>query len=127
MYAVSQGLLWGMLLTNISLCASILLYSSFMTLFPHGVRVNKLRGGMLLGAFAKLWKATFGLFMSVCMSVRIEQLASHWADFYEIRCMNIYRKYVEKIHVSLKSDKDNRLFTWRHNIYMYDNISLNSS
>ena len=57
--AVSQGLLWGKLLTDISLCAWILLYFNYMTLFPNGVRVNQLRGGLLLGAFAKLRKATF--------------------------------------------------------------------
>ena len=56
-YAVSQGLLWGKLLTNVSMCASILLYFSFMTLFPHGVRVSQLRGGLLLGTFAKFAKS----------------------------------------------------------------------
>jgi len=55
-----------------------------MTLFPHGVRVSQLHGGLLLDAFAKLRKATVTLVMSVCVSVDIEQLASHWADFYEI-------------------------------------------
>ena len=32
----------------------------------------------------------------------------------------------EKIHVSLKSDKNNGHFTWRP-MYIYDSISLNSS
>ena len=158
-----------------------------MTHFPQGLRVNQLRGGLLLGAFAKLRKATtldfetspvfwmlyaffwviprrlnsiclrFGthclfhpvilhtylpmkmeqtecsetsaykiqtpgnypeesiqqatvsLVMSVCVSVRIEQLDSHRADFYEVWCLSISRKYVEKTHVSLKSDEDNSL------------------
>ena len=37
-----------------------------------------------LGAFAKLRKATIDLVMSVCPSVRMEQLGSHWTDFHEI-------------------------------------------
>jgi hypothetical protein len=39
---------------------------------------------------------------------------------------DIFRKSVEKIKVLLKSDKNNAYFTWRP-MYMYDNISLNSS
>jgi hypothetical protein len=37
-----------------------------------------------LGIFAKLQKATFGFVMSVHLSVRMEQLGSHWSDFQEI-------------------------------------------
>ena len=41
-----------------------------------------------LGAFAKLRKATINVVMSfclsVCLSIRMEQLSSHWADFHEI-------------------------------------------
>jgi len=40
----------------------------------------------------------------VCLSVRMEQLA-HWTDFHEILYLRIFRKFVEKIQVSLKSDK----------------------
>jgi len=36
------------------------------------------------------------------------------------------RKSVEKIQISLKSDKNNGYFTWRP-IYIFDQISLNSS
>ena len=59
-----------------------------------------------LGTFAKLPKATTS-FMSVCPSVRMEQLGSHWTDFYEIWCLSIFRKSVEKIQVSFKSDNNN--------------------
>jgi len=38
----------------------------------------------LLGAFAKLRKAIICFVMSVCPSVRMEQLGSHWKDFNEI-------------------------------------------
>jgi hypothetical protein len=40
--------------------------------------------------------------------------------------MSIFRKPLEKIHVCLKSEKNNEYFTQRR-IYNYDYISLNSS
>jgi hypothetical protein len=36
-----------------------------------------------LGAFAKLRKATISFVRSVRLSVRMEQLGSHWTDFLE--------------------------------------------
>jgi hypothetical protein len=38
----------------------------------------------ILGAFAKLQKATDSFVMSIRLSVRMEQLGSHWTDFHEI-------------------------------------------
>jgi hypothetical protein len=49
-----------------------------------------------LGAFAKLRNVTIGFVMSVCLSVRMDQLGSHWADFHEIWYFSILRKTVEK-------------------------------
>ena len=60
----------------------------------------------VLGAFAKLPKATVSFVMSACLSVRMEQLGSHWMYFHEIRHLSIFRKYLEKIPVLLKSDKN---------------------
>jgi len=40
--------------------------------------------------------------------------------------LNVFRKSVEKIHVSLKSDKNNVRFTWRP-IYILDHISFSCS
>jgi hypothetical protein len=37
----------------------------------------------LLGAFEKLRKATISFTMSVCPTVRMEQLGSHGTDFHE--------------------------------------------
>jgi hypothetical protein len=68
---------------------------------------------LFLGAFAKLRKATISCVMSVRLSVRMEQLGSHWTDFHEILYSRIFRKSAEKIQVSLKSDNNNRYFTWR--------------
>jgi hypothetical protein len=35
----------------------------------------------------------------------MEQLGPHWTDFYEILNLNIFRKYVENVQVSLKPGK----------------------
>jgi hypothetical protein len=37
-----------------------------------------------LGAFARPWKATISFVISVCLSVRMEQLGFYWTDFYAI-------------------------------------------
>jgi hypothetical protein len=81
---------------------------------------------ILLDAFAKLWKATNNFFMSVCPCVRKEHLGWKWIAFHEIWYFTIFRKFVEEIHVLLKSDKNNGYFTCRP-IHIYVNISLNSS
>ena len=60
--------------------------------------------------FAKLLKASSSL--SVRPSTCIEQLGYHWMEFHDIWYFCIFHKYVEKIHVSLKSDKNNGYFTW---------------
>jgi len=40
---------------------------------------------MILVSFRKTRdKATVSFFMSLCLSVRLEHLASHWTDFHEI-------------------------------------------
>ena len=59
-----------------------------------------------LGEFAKLRKATISLVMSVRPSVRMEQIDSHRSDLHEIWRLWIFRKSVEKIQVSLHSDKN---------------------
>jgi hypothetical protein len=51
-----------------------------------------------LGAFAKLLKATI-IFV---VSVRMEQLGSHWPDFNEISYLRNLQKPVEKMQVRLK-------------------------
>jgi hypothetical protein len=69
---------------------------------------------ILLGAFAKLWKSTITLHvsLSVCLSFlpsfRMEQLCYLLTDFREIWYFNVFRRTVEKIQVLLlKSDKKN--------------------
>ena len=62
--------------------------------------------------------------MSVCTSIRMEQLVSHWTVFHEILYLSIFRKTVEKSKVWWEYDNSNRYFTWRR-MYIYDNIFLN--
>jgi len=45
--------------------------------------------------------------MPVHLFVCMEQLGSHWVDFYDVGYLSIFHKSVNKIHVSLKSDKNN--------------------
>ena len=40
--------------------------------------------------------------VSVCTSVRLEQLGSHWTDFHEILCLKIFLKSVKKILAKLR-------------------------
>jgi len=56
----------------------------------------------------------------------MEQLGSHWTDFHEIWYLYIIRKYILKIQVSFKSEKNKAYFIWRP-MYIYDTISLISS
>ena len=59
------------------------------------------------GAFAKLRKVAIRFFMSVglsvclftCPSVRMDQLSSHWTDFYETLHLGIFLKSVEKMQL----------------------------
>ena len=62
--------------------------------------------GPVLGVFAKLRKATINFVMSVCPSVIMEHLGYHVKEFHEIVYLIIFRKSVEKIQFSLKSDKN---------------------
>jgi len=64
--------------------------------------------------------------MSVCLLVRMKQLSSQWTDFHEIRYLSIFRKSIEKIRVSLKSDKNNKYFNCTP-MNIYEDISLNNS
>jgi len=69
-----------------------------------------------LGAIAKLRKATISLFMSVRLSIRPSawnNSASTGRIFMKFDIWGFFWKYVEKIQVSLKSDKKDMHFTLR--------------
>ena len=61
--------------------------------------------------WARLQNCEKRLLASSCPSVRMEQLGSHWTDFYEILYLSTCRISVEKIQISLKSDKNNGYYT----------------
>jgi hypothetical protein len=63
------------------------------------------------------------LLASPCTSVRQHVRNRLPLDGFS-RILNIFRKHVEKIQVSLKSDYNNGYFTWRP-IYIFYHISLN--
>jgi hypothetical protein len=64
-----------------------------------------------LVAFVKLWIAIISFVVSVCPSVRLEQLGFYWEDFREIWYLRISRKSVKKIPFLLQPDKNNGYFT----------------
>jgi hypothetical protein len=70
----------------------------------------------LFYARSQNWKATTRIVMSclsVCPSIRTEQLGSHRTNFYEIRYLSIFLESFEKNKFSLKSYKNNEYFACR--------------
>ena len=66
---------------------------------------------VILGALVeKLRKATVSSCLSVGLSVRMEKICCHQADFSEIRCSRFFQKCLDKMNVLLKSVKDNGYF-----------------
>ena len=57
-------------------------------------------------------------YLPVRPSIRMEQLGSYCTDFHGIWYFGIFRQFVQKIQVSLKSDKNKGYFTWRR-IYIF--------
>jgi hypothetical protein len=53
----------------------------------------------------------------------MEQSGSYWTEVREIWYLNIFRKSVEKIQYSLKSDTDNRYFTWRPMYILWQHVA----
>jgi len=58
----------------------------------------------------------------VLLSVRMEQIEPNATNFHEIWSSRIFRKIVEKIQISWKSDKNNGYFMWR-TLYIFYNGS----
>jgi hypothetical protein len=104
----------------VCLCPSVRLCGT--TWLPFSRIIMMFYTGCFLGAFARLRK----VIVSVVVFSRMEHFGSHWMDFHETWYLIIFRKSVEKIKVSLTSDKNNGYCAWRP-MYIYDNIALNSS
>ena len=77
-----------------------------------------------LGALAKLRKAIISFFL--CLpDVRPHGITRfQYGDFHEILYTCIFRKFVEKIQVSLKSDTNNGYVTWKPK-YIFENSNTN--
>ena len=54
-----------------------------------------------LGALAKFLKATVSFVMSVCLSVRVEQLGCHWTGFHEIWFFGIVHSPTDALFIKL--------------------------
>jgi hypothetical protein len=79
-------------------------------MFLNSLTLFKLQGLIFvgfLGAFAKFRKSSSRL-SSDCLTGK---LGSHWTGFHDIWYLSIFRKSVEKIQVSFKSDKNTGHFT----------------
>jgi hypothetical protein len=59
--------------------------------------------------------------LSVCLSVSIEQLGSHWAGFHEIWFLKVFSKICVKSSKFINNWHERLHFTWRP-IYIYDNM-----
>ena len=70
-------------------------------------------------------KSDYGFAMSFRPSVRRHETTRLQLDGFSWN-LNTIRRTVQKIHFSLKSDKNNGYFTWRP-IYIFDYTSLTSS
>jgi hypothetical protein len=49
-----------------------------------------------LCVFTKLWMANISFIMSLCLSVCMDQLGCHWADFHEIWYLRIFENLLSK-------------------------------
>jgi hypothetical protein len=79
-----------------------------LLLFPRSVQMTK----SLVAIFRRVRKISKSFVMSVSLSVCMK-LGSHCTDFDETWYISFFRKSVQKIQVSSKSDKNGRYFTWR--------------
>jgi hypothetical protein len=61
--------------------------------------------------------------MSVRPSVRMEQLAYQQADLIKFDTWASFRKSVNKMHVSLKYEKNNEYCTWRPTYIIWQNLA----
>jgi hypothetical protein len=89
---------------------------------PRGYRDPLFPPAQFLGALQNCEKR---LLASSCLSVRMQQLGSHWKDFHDIWYLCFFKKSAMKIQVPLKS-KIKQAIQMKTNIHFY-HISLSSS
>ena len=79
---------------------------------------------ILLVLIAYVLRNVRKLAKSFVMSVRMEQLGSHWTDFHEIRYLSIFRKSVQNIlvrmrNISVTICRQNKTHFLMNNIYIF--------
>jgi hypothetical protein len=85
----------------------------YMSVFPFTERRLQTDHDLLtciptfLGAFARFEKRLLLIALSR-LTVCMEQIGSHWTYLHAMSYLTIFRTFVEKIQVLLKSDKNNR-------------------
>jgi len=75
-----------------------------------GKRGKKFSNVDFLGALAELRKAAISFIMSACLTAG-KNSVSHWMDFGKICYLFTLRISINKIHISLKSEKNSGYFT----------------
>jgi len=90
----------------ILIVTKVLKFPSIITIYMANVS--------FVGAFAKLWEATITSFILFARQTARNNSDPIGRIFTEFNNMNIFLKFIEKIQVSLKSDKHYGYFTWRY-------------
>jgi hypothetical protein len=72
------------------------IYQNYNEGNSHVVIQSLSTGLYFLVAFVKFWKATISFVTSICLSVRMEHLCSHWMGFHELWYYMIFKKSVKK-------------------------------
>jgi len=94
-------------------------------LFPYTALTAWFVGALKKISKRDYWPHHISLCLSVCPSA-CNNSAPTGRILTKFDTWEFFEKSVEKIQVSLKSDKNKAHFTWRP-VYIYDNISLNCS
>lgn len=84
-------------------------YAGYMQCLAQWARwhtCNRLALFSFLGAFVKLRNTNISFVKFILLSFRMEQLGSNWTNFREVSYFITWRKSVEKVQFSLKSDKN---------------------
>jgi hypothetical protein len=63
--------------------------------------------GFCIGRYGFMRTATVSFLMAVRPSVRMQQVGSHWTDFYENFYLRILLTFLENVQIPPKSDKNN--------------------
>jgi len=91
--------------------------------FPRFVSSYNSDEGFFLPCFKLSQNSENRLLLALfCVSVRVERLGFRWTDIHEVLYLEIFRKSVEEIQVSLKSDKSNG--TSHADRYMYCTVTV---